>query len=48
MKLKMIVAIVLAAAIAALGAGWKWHHGGGAKIAGWTWGDGAAMTEETY
>jgi hypothetical protein len=47
MKVKLIVAALLIAAIAAVGAGWKWNHapskslGGGQShlIAGWSWGD---------
>ena len=46
MKLKLILLIAVAGAIAATGAGWKWHHQsphsqGVEKIAGWTWGDNA-------
>jgi hypothetical protein len=46
-KVKLIVAGLLIAALAAVGAGWKWNHpvrnslGGGQShlIAGWSWGD---------
>jgi hypothetical protein len=43
---RAIVLLVVAAALAAGGAGWKWQHSGNSKgnyrIAGWTWGDDAA------
>jgi hypothetical protein len=47
MKVKLIVVGLLIAALAAVGAGWKWNHaprkslGGGQShlIAGWSWGD---------
>jgi hypothetical protein len=46
-KVKLIVAALLIAALAAVGAGWKWNapkkrsFGGGQSylIAGWSWGD---------
>lgn len=53
MKGKLFVLLVIAAAIAATGAGWKWHphHGPQAsapyEIAGWTWGDRAVSNEST-
>ena len=42
---RAIVLLVVAAALAAGGAGWKWQHSGSKgnyRIAGWTWGDDAA------
>ena len=44
---RAIVLLVVAAALAAGGAGWKWQHSGNNskgnyRIAGWTWGDDAA------
>jgi hypothetical protein len=48
-KVKLLVLLGATAAIAATGAGWKWHGGhapaqakGTYKIAGWSWGDGGA------
>jgi hypothetical protein len=53
-KVKLIVVGLLIAALAAIGAGWKWSHAPAKKslgseqsylIAGWSWGDAAALKE---
>jgi hypothetical protein len=53
-KVKLFVAGLLIAALAAVGAGWKWSHVPVKKslgseqshlIAGWSWGDAAAVAE---
>ena len=50
MRTKIAILLIVAFAIAALGGGWKWrHHVGSAngeyRIAGWTWGDDAAVVD---
>jgi len=43
MRAKIAILLIVTFAIAAVGAGWKWHHHASAKgeyrIAGWTWGE---------
>jgi hypothetical protein len=46
MRTKIAILLIVTFAIAAVGAGWKWHANRGAatqyQIAGWTWGEGFA------
>jgi hypothetical protein len=46
MRTKIAILLIVTFAIAAVGAGWKWHANKGAanqyRIAGWTWGEGFA------
>jgi hypothetical protein len=52
LKLKLVMLIVIASAIAAVGAGWKWHFqrvpaaSTSYRIAGWTWGDGGVANDQ--
>jgi hypothetical protein len=50
LKIKIVLVVAIAALIAAFGAkaAWKWQGGEGKantpyKVAGWSWGDGAAQ-----
>ena len=44
MRAKIAILLIVTFAIAAAGAGWKWHSSKGGtnqyRIAGWTWGEG--------
>ena len=48
MRTKIAILLIVTFAIAAVGAGWKWHATKGAttqyRIAGWTWGEDAVAT----
>jgi hypothetical protein len=48
MRTKIAILLIVAFAIAAVGAGWKWHGNqrtqGQYRIAGWTWGEDAVAT----
>lgn len=51
MRIKAVVLLLVAGAIAVAGAGWKWSGVKKAhsnyQIAGWSWGEGRAMMDET-
>ena len=48
MRTKIAILLIVTFAIAAVGAGWKWHGNKGTqgqyRIAGWTWGEDAVAT----
>jgi hypothetical protein len=48
MRTRIAILLIVTFAIAAVGAGWKWHSYKGAsnqyRIAGWTWGENAVST----
>jgi hypothetical protein len=49
MRTKIAILLIVTFAIAAIGAGWKWHYTSTSnhyRIAGWTWGEDAVALGE--